>query len=149
MSIAVLQENISALKKQLEWLQYSYEKSKKIGIKETYLPEEFDIFETLSSRFARSIDFLVRKVFRSLDDVEFEKQGTLIDVVNNAHKRGLFESENQIRLLKNIRNDIAHEYVDEGLKNLFGDILEQTPLLISIIKNSIEYSSRYLLSNEL
>jgi hypothetical protein len=26
----------------------------------------------------------VRKVFRCLDDVEFENQGTLIDVVNHA-----------------------------------------------------------------
>jgi len=30
----------------------------------------------------------MRKVFRSLDEIEYENQGTLIDVVDNAHKRG-------------------------------------------------------------
>lgn len=147
MSFPLLNQNIAALKKQLEWLQYSFEKGKAIGIKEEYNAEEFDILETLSSRFARSIDFLIRKVFRSIDDVEFESQGTLIDVVNNAHKRGLFNSEEDIRILKNIRNDIAHEYVDEGLKTLFEDILEYTPKLISIMNNTLIYSSKYLKEN--
>jgi hypothetical protein len=143
MSIPLLRENISALKKQLEWLEYSFNKCTVIGLKENYSNEEFDVFETLSSRFARSIDFLVRRVFRSLDDVEFENQGTLIDVVNNAHKRGLFDSEDEIRTLKNIRNDITHEYVDEGLRALFGDIIKHTPDLIRIMKNTIAYGEKY------
>ena len=143
MSNDILINNIEALKKQLRWLQYSFGKCSKIGVKNNYAPEEFDNFETLSSRFARSIDFLVRKVFRSLDDVEFERQGTLIDTVNNALKRGLISNEEDIKAIRNIRNDIAHEYVDEDLKSLFEVVLNFTPKLIEIIQNTIRYADKY------
>jgi len=109
MSLDNFKNNIELLHKQLFWLEHSYSLSKNISIKDEYTLEEFDTLETLCSRFSRSIDFLVRKVFRSLDDVEFESQGTLIDVVNNAHKRELFEDISVIREIKDIRNEIAHE----------------------------------------
>ena len=60
---------------------------------------------------SRGIDFLIRKIFRSLDAYEFENQGTLVDVVNNAHKRGLFSDIDEIRVMKDVRNTIAHEYI--------------------------------------
>ncbi|MBU1677993.1 MAG: hypothetical protein KKD86_03940 [Bacteroidetes bacterium] len=88
MSHEILTNNIKALVKQLEWLQFSFDKCQTFGIKQEYTPEEFDRFETLNLIFAPSIDFLMRKVFRSLDEIEYENQGTLIEVVDNAHKRG-------------------------------------------------------------
>jgi hypothetical protein len=38
-------------------------------------------------------------MFRTLDEYEFENQGTLIDVVNNAHKRELFEDIDELRIM--------------------------------------------------
>jgi len=143
MSKELLISNLQSLRNQLDWLEHSYSICKNISIKQRYETEEFDAFETLCSRFARSIDFLVRKVFRSVDDVEFENQGTLIDVINNAHKRGLFDSIENIRNLKDLRNDIAHEYLDEGLRELFEEILSNTPELMKIIANTIRYCDRY------
>ena len=119
----LLTYNADLLKKQLSWLLHSYTQAKDIGIKDHYTISEFDIFENLSSRFARTVDFLIRKVFRSLDDAEFEAQGTLVDVVNNAHKRNLFDSIEDVRAIKDLRNAIAHEYIDEELENLFEDLL--------------------------
>lgn len=85
----LLSQNIQALKNQHNWLERSYLICQNMQIDNVYTPEEMDALETLCSRFSRSIDFLIRKVFRSIDDVEFENQGTLIDVVKNAAKRGL------------------------------------------------------------
>ena len=144
MSTALLFKNIQALKKQLNWLERSLDICKKIGNKADFTLEELDKFETLTGRFSRSIDFLVRKVFRSLDDIEFESQGTLIDVVNNAHKRGLFKNIEDIGALRDLRNDIVHEYLDEGLKENFSELLELTPKLIEIIKTTINYSGKYI-----
>jgi len=143
MSLANLNLNIELLKKQLFWLEHSFRLTQNISIKEEYTLEEFDALDTLCSRFSRSIDFLVRKVFRSIDDVEFESQGTLIDVVNNAHKRELFEDINIIRDIKDIRNDIAHEYIEEGLKEFFKDVLIFTPKLMIIINSTLDYSQKY------
>lgn len=140
----LLASNVEALGRQLEWLNRSYVKCRKIGVKKEYSVSDFDKFETLSSRFARSIDFLVRRVFRSLDDVEFESQGSLIDVVNNAYKRGLFESMEEIGQMRDLRNDIVHEYLDEDLSESFAELLEVTPKLIEIVKRTIRYSDRYI-----
>ena len=110
MSIENLQTNIDSLEKQIFWLDLSINECQEIGIKKEYSTDEFGRFETLCSRFARSIDFLVRKVWRSIDDYEFMQQGTLIDVVNNAHKRELFDDIDEIHMIKEIRNEIVYEY---------------------------------------
>ena len=65
---SLLLQNIESLEKQLFWLKHSYDICVKIGIAENYKIDEYDSFETLCSRFGRSIDFLVRKVFRSTDE---------------------------------------------------------------------------------
>ena len=144
MSNEILKKYIDALKKQLSWLKRSFEACKNIGIKSDYNLDEFDSFEILTGRFSRSIDFLIRKVFRSLDDIEFEDQGTLVDVVNNAHKRSLFNNMEDIRALRDLRNEIIHEYLDLKLKDSFVELLELTPRLIEIIENTINYSDQYL-----
>ena len=84
--------------KQLRWIEISFNECKKIGIKDNYTIDEFGKFETLCSRYSRGIDFLIRKIFRTIDAYEFENQGTLIDVVNNAHKRGLFDDIDELRI---------------------------------------------------
>ena len=81
----LLQANINALHKQLNWLSHSYNLCKDLALNVPYEIEAFDKLENLSSRYARSIDFLVRKVFRSIDEAEFEPQGTLIDTLINAN----------------------------------------------------------------
>ena len=44
--------------------------------------------EAFCSRFARTVDLLVNKALRSLDRGELKPEGTLLDVVNRAEKRG-------------------------------------------------------------
>ena len=127
------------LQKQLFWIDISFSECTNIGIKEKYSIEEFGKFETLCSRYSRGIDFLIRKMFRTLDEYEFENQGTLIDVVNNAHKRGLFEDIDELRIMKDIRNTIVHEYIEDNLVEVFDEVLEYTAKLINIINTTIKY----------
>ena len=127
------------LKKQLFWIDISYVECKIIGINDEYSIEEFGKLETLCSRYSRGIDFLIRKIFRSLDEYEFENQGTLVDVVNNAHKRGLFEDIDKLRIMKDIRNTIVHEYIEDELTQVFEEVLEYTEYLIQIIQNTLNY----------
>ena len=137
-----LQLDKSLLEKQLFWIVISFDECFKIGIKETYSVEEFGKFETLCSRYSRGIDFLIRKIFRTLDEYEFENQGTLVDVVNNAHKRGLFDDIEKLRIMKDIRNTIAHEYIEDELVSVFDEVLEYTAELINIINATLKYISK-------
>ena len=128
--------------KQLSWIELSYKQCNDIGIKNKYTNDEFGYFETLCSRYSRGIDFLIRKIFRTLDEYEFENQGTLIDVVNNAHKRELFEDIDELRIMKDIRNTIVHEYIEDDLVDTFEEVLEYCAKLIVIINNTIRYMEK-------
>ena len=143
MSIDNLLENRILLEKQLFWLNHSFDEVQKIGLKLEYEVSEFDSYENLCSRFSRMIDFLVRKIFRSIDAVEFENQGTLIDTVNHAHKRGLFENIDIVRQIKDLRNEISHEYIDDALQDLFEDIMRLTPFLIQMAETTLKYTQQY------
>jgi len=139
-----LQETLSIMDDALHWLERSYAKCQAIGIKEAYTEDEFDIFETLTSRFARASDILIHKLFRSLDAVELETGGTMLDVVHRAEKRGLFESADDVRLIKDLRNQIVHEYVTKSLMEIFADTLTYTSNLLQIIQKTKAYCQQYL-----
>lgn len=127
----------------IHWLKRSYTICAEIGIKESYTEEGFDDFETLSGRFARVGDIIMQKVFRSIDAVELESKGTFIDILNRAHKRGLFESIEEIREIRELRNTIAHEYIQEGLADTFADVLRFTPDLFDITAQLKNYCKKY------
>ena len=132
------------LERQLFLLKHSLEKAEKISDLENMEADEFDNFETLAIRYSRTIDFLVRKYWRILDSVEFESQGTLIDVVNRAEKRGLFDDIEEFREMRDLRNEIVHEYISSNLVELFQDIKLFSKKLLEIGKRSLEYGERYL-----
>jgi hypothetical protein len=58
-------------------------------------------------------DAILNKVFRSIDANELEDGGTRLDVVNRVEKRGIVASSERVRDLKDLRNDIVHEYVTD------------------------------------
>ena len=134
-----LSTDLKLLEKQIFWLEISYKQCSEIGIKKEYSIDEFGYFETLCSRYSRGIDFLIRKIFRTLDEFEFENQGTLVDVVNNAHKRNLFQDIEHLRLMKDMRNTIVHEYIEDHLVDVFADVLEYTKSLMDIMENTQKY----------
>jgi uncharacterized protein with HEPN domain len=142
-SINILKENIHILQDALYWLKRSLTICGKLGLKTELSEEEFDNMETLSGRFARVSDIIQQKVFRSIDQVELEDRGTLLDSINRAHKRNLINSVEEMREIRDLRNQIVHEYIKEDLQEVFKDILEFTPRLITICDNVIIYCEKY------
>lgn len=81
--------------------------------------DQLESAEAFTSRFARAVDLLVNKVLRSLDRLELRPEGTLLDVVNGAEKRGLVADADLLREMKAIRNVIAHDYAGARLAEIF------------------------------
>ena len=131
-AIEVLKINLENLKSSVRWLRRSQEFCLEIGIKGIYSEEEFDDFENLTSRFARTTDLIVNKVLRSIDSVEFLEAGSAIDAANRAEKRGIIDSVSRLRDLKDLRNEIAHEYETDDLGNLFSAVLSAVPELLGV-----------------
>jgi uncharacterized protein YutE (UPF0331/DUF86 family) len=140
---AVLRENLDGMRKSVLWLKRSYSKCIRIGVKERYTEDEFDDFENLASRFARMLDIILNKVFRSIDAAELEDGGTLLDVVNRAEKRGIVDSAERVRDLKDLRNDIVHEYETDDLQSVFRQTLDSTPELFTIAEKIERYCERF------
>jgi len=142
--LEVLQENIDKLNSSAEWIRKSYEQTKKINTESNYSPEEFEKFEVLASRYARTTDMLINKVLRSIDTVESEDIGTVIDIMNRAEKRGIIESAELLHTIKDLRNSIVHEYQIDEIAKFFLNIIKYSPVLLEIIKNVNEYCKKYL-----
>ncbi|GHV89455.1 hypothetical protein AGMMS50267_18150 [Spirochaetia bacterium] len=145
--INVLWENINALNLSADWVKRSYEQTKNIGQKDTYSAEEFDKLEVLTSRYARTTDMLVNKVLRSIDTVESEDIGTIIDIMNRAAKRGIVQSADLLHTIKDLRNNIVHEYQIKEIPKFFAGVIKYTPVLLEIIDKVKDYCSKYLPEN--
>ena len=141
--ILILHDTLKDLDESRYWLTRSYDICKAIGIKDAYSEDEFDAFETLTGRFARTCDMIVQKGFRSIDKVEFEDRGTLIDALNRAQKRGLIDSLDDVRIVRELRNEIVHEYRRSSLQKLFQAILTQTPELFTYLDRIRDYCRQY------
>jgi hypothetical protein len=142
-ALKVLGLNLDNLSASLTWLRRSYDHCSLIGIKAEYTEDEFDQFEILTSRYARTTDLIVNKVLRSIDAVEFIDGGTIIDAANRAEKNGIVDSVSELRDIKDLRNEIAHEYETEDLPKLFSAVLAAAPRVCEIADGIVRYCEKY------
>jgi len=133
--LAQLNENFVLLEKSMTALAYSYEKCDAIGEKSEYDLEEQESFEALTSRFARTSDILTQKVLKTLFMVLQENIKTIIDAANFLEKLEIIDEAENLLNIREIRNQIAHEYVDSDITALFFDVLRYVPEMKKIIEN--------------
>jgi hypothetical protein len=146
--LAQLNENFELLEKSMTALDYSYVKCAAIGEKEIYDLEEQESFEALTSRFARTSDILTQKVFKTLFILLQENIKTIIDAANFLEKLEVIEKADDLLNIREIRNQIAHEYVESDIRDLFFDVLRYVPEMKKIIKNAKAYYDKNLSSNK-
>ena len=125
-------------------LVYSFNKCSAIGIKENYEPEELESFESYTGRFARLSDILIQKIFRLVDEMDLDTQGTIRDRINRAEKKELIASSDIFVEIRIVRNDIAHEYLPEAIRDIFGKVLSLTPHLLDGVERTKTYCSKYM-----
>lgn len=127
-------------------LLYSYNKCSAIGIKESYQPEELESFESFTGRFARLSDILIQKIFRLVDELDLDTQGTIRDRINRAEKKELIDSADIFVEIRIVRNDIAYEYLPEAIHDIFGKALLLTPHLLRGVERTIAYCATVFLT---
>jgi hypothetical protein len=140
-------ENLKTILAQIEksekWLLHSYKECESYNF-ENLTPQNYDQIEAFNARFARTSDLLFQKLFRSIDAIEFENKGTLLDALNRAEKRGIIEKVDHVREIREIRNTIAHDYAAENIISLTKEALDVTPTLLKILKNTQSYCQKFL-----
>ena len=134
-----LKKHMLSLDKSLEALTYSYEKCNGIGKKYDYDLEEQESFEALTARFARTSDILTQKTLKTFYMVMQEDVKSVIDGANLLEKLEVIENAEHLINIRELRNQIAHEYVESELIEIFSDVLKYVPLLKEIILNVQEF----------
>lgn len=127
--LSVLDENNQALQDAMRWLKRSYGICRNIDF-ENLTEETMDALESLTSRFSRLTDLLFSKVFRSIMYLEQGQSASWIDTLLAMEKKGLIDSGESAWLLKEIRNDIVHEYILTDLIPLYREVLDKCPVLL-------------------
>ena len=132
--ILVLRYEWSLLQASLNTLQMSVHKCRIIGSKESYTFEEMESFDSLTSKFNRTSDIFTQKVLRSVWMLLHEAFEPYIDMMNKAEKMFLIFSSDQMIEVRDLRNQIAHEYIPEAIRDLVPEVIELTAHLAGNIE---------------
>jgi len=141
--IILLSSEIELLKNAVLLCRYSFNKSRKIGIKQDYTQEELVEFEALTGRFARLSDVLIQKIFRFIDEIELESEGTIRDRINRAEKKGIIKNAETLVEIRTLRNEIAHEYLPDAIKEIYTEVLNFCPVLLEDSERTLNYCQKY------
>ncbi len=82
---------------------------------------------------------MLQKVFRAMDAIELVDEGSLLDRINRAEKRGIIESAVLWREIRQLRNQIAHEYVLMDQRELFERTMQFSPELLRTMERIESY----------
>jgi len=137
----LLRDELEDLKRMASQLANSLERCADIDVSSGRADLTDERVEAFTSRFARTADLLVNKALRTLDLHELESPGSLLDVLQRAEKRGIINSARELRLIKNLRNAIAHDYAGDNISETFELCRQWTPTLLSATQRLDDYAS--------
>ncbi|MBB3187231.1 hypothetical protein [Microbacter margulisiae] len=134
--IELLQTEWQFLNTSIETLLLSVEKCKAIGLKPAFSFEEQESFDSLTSKFNRTSDLFTQKILRTSWMLLHESFVPFIDMMNMCEKMHLIHSADQMITIRDMRNQIAHEYLPKGLHDLVPEVIEMTEKLVENIEAS-------------
>ena len=128
------------LNRSLKSLQQSSEKTHLLLQQSEFSFEELESIDSLTSKFSRTSDIYLQKVLRSIWMLLREDTVPLIDLLNRAEKLMIIISAEELLQMRDIRNQIAHEYLPEAVPELAKEVVVMTTLL----QKNIEQKERFL-----
>lgn len=134
LSLENVLEQIALAEKAAQALWFSYQRCPEISHDEDFDETDWERWDALTARFARLVDILTQRVFRAIDMVEFMPAGsTFIDRINRAEKRGHIQSTYTWKEIREIRNQIVHDYAVQHILALFQDTSAHVPEILECV----------------
>jgi hypothetical protein len=137
----LLSDELEMLNKSIISLKLSVEKCRKIGTKKEHSFEEMESFDSLTSKFGRTSDLYTQKIMRTIWMLLHEPFVPFIDLLNKAEKMKLIVSADQLLEIRDLRNQITHEYIPEAVTGLIPEVIENCESLLENIKRTIHFIS--------
>jgi hypothetical protein len=89
----------------------------------------------LTSKFNRTSDIFTQKVLRSVWLLIHEPYVPFIDMINKSEKMLILRSADHMIEIRDLRNQIAHEYIPEAIRDLVPEVIELTSQLFENIED--------------
>ena len=121
-------------------LQQSRDKTHQLLQQSEFSFEELESIDSLTSKFSRTSDIYLQKVLRSIWTLQREDTVPLIDVLNRAEKLIIIVSAEELLQMRDICNQIAHEYLPEAVPELASEVVVMTTL----VQKNIGQTERFL-----
>jgi hypothetical protein len=109
---------------------YSLDKVQAIQMDTVLSEEEYEVFDSFSSRFLRLYEVLVNQVIRTVLTLVNERKTTYLDNMHIAEKLRLITSVQDIDVVRKLRNQVAHAYLDEEWISIYNDLIAFAPFLL-------------------
>lgn len=129
----VLGANRQVLDQALPSFIRSLEKCRTMQLNEPRSFEVEESFDALTSKFARVADIFTQKVLKSLVLLTREDAPTFVDRMNLCEKLKVIPSASDLIEIRDLRNQIAHEYLAENLNEVYRDCLSFSDKLLGAI----------------
>ncbi len=102
----------------------------------------FEKLDAFRVRFSDLQDCIGNKLFRGLLMLEQENPVSMLDVLNLIEKRRIFDTVNDWKHLRGIRNSFSHDYPESNQQRIetLNVAWESAPLLLSILNKLLAYS---------
>ena len=141
-----LEDLLSKLSRASETLRYSYKVCSSIGIKPSCDVEERDRFESLTSKFARLSDLIIKQSIKTIDILDLEEAPeTVRDAINRAEKKGIISSAANFIEIRKLRNRISHEYAesDADIDGIYVTVLNHLDELFDWVERTVRYAEKF------
>lgn len=132
--ILELTKSLNDLHASVESLKLSFLKCTKIGLKDELNFEEQESFDSLSSKFARTADIYTQKVLKTIFYLLRENPKTFLDKANLAEKLEMIPSADDLIIIRDLRNEIVHEYILLELPRIYQEIFANYNKLILAVE---------------
>jgi hypothetical protein len=141
---SVLKANREVLDQALPSFRRSLEKCRSLYLNGPRTFEVEESLDALTSKFARVSDIFTQKVLKSLILLTREDAPTFVDRMNLCEKLGVISSAADLIEIRDLRNQIAHEYLSENLTEVYEDCMALSEKLLTEIQIAHPVIERYI-----
>jgi hypothetical protein len=144
LTLQLLKEEWNLLEISVLTLRRSVDKCRSISGKTAYSFEEEESFDSLTSKFSRTSDLFTQKIIRTIWTLLHEPFVPFIDLANKCDKMEIIHSSDDLIDIRDLRNQIAHEYIPSAIHELIPEVL----LLANSLMQNIDTCRVFLLSRQ-
>lgn len=138
--LLLLRSELENLDKAAAYLSISIDRSADLIGRLDLGPDELERLESMASRFARLADLLTQRVMRLVDDLELTPEGSLLDRIQRAEKRGWVRGTAGLVRIRELRNLVAHEYAADRMAEIYAGIVRLAPELLAVVPKVRAYA---------